>query len=43
MDWKVDYYVKENGESPVDDFIKTLSPKHSAKVLWEIDLLEKWE
>ena len=41
MNWNVDYYVKENGESPVSDFIKTLSPKHSAKVLWEIDLLEK--
>ena len=41
MKWNVDYYVKENGESPVKDFIKTLPPKHIAKVLWEIDLLEK--
>lgn len=41
MEWKVDYYIKDNGESPVEDFIKTLPPKHSAKVLWEIDLLEK--
>ena len=41
MEWKVDYYIKDNGESPVKDFIKTLPPKHSAKVLWEIDLLEK--
>ena len=41
MKWKVDYYVKANGESPVDDFIKSLPPKHGAKVLWEIDLLEK--
>ena len=41
LDWKVDYYIKECGESPVKDFIKSLPPKHSAKVLWEIDLLEK--
>ena len=41
MNWNVDYYMKENGESPVKDFIKTLPPKHSAKVLWEIELLEK--
>ena len=41
MEWKVDYYIKDNGESPVDDFINTLPPKHSAKVLWEIDLLKK--
>ena len=41
LEWKVDYYVKADGESPVKDFIKTLPPKHSAKVLWEIGLLEK--
>ena len=41
MIWNVDYYVKENGESPVKDFIRALPPKHSAKVLWEIELLEK--
>jgi hypothetical protein len=41
LEWKVNYYVKESGESPVKDFIKALPAKHSAKVLWEIDLLEK--
>jgi len=41
MKWNVEYYIKVNGESPVRDFIKTLPPKHGAKVLWEIDLLEK--
>ena len=41
MKWIVDYYVKENGDSPVKDFISSLAPKHMAKVLWEIDLLEK--
>jgi len=41
MEWNVEYYIKENGESPVEDFIKTLPPKHSAKILWEVDLLKK--
>ena len=41
LKWEVDYYIKENDESPVKDFVKTLPPKHSAKALWEIDLLEK--
>ena len=41
LKWEVEYYLKENGESPICNFIKMLSPKHSAKVLWEIDLLEK--
>ena len=36
MEWRVDYYVKSNGESPVRDFILSLPPKHSAKVLWQI-------
>ena len=41
MEWQVEYYIKDSGESPVEDFIDTLHPKHSAKVLWEIDLLKK--
>ena len=41
MEWKVGYYIKENGNSPVKDFIETLPKKHRAKVLWEIDLLEE--
>lgn len=41
VDWKVDYYIKENGDSPVKDFIKILQKKHKAKVFWEIDLLEE--
>ena len=41
MKWNVDYYVKENGESPVESFIQSLPPKQIAKVLWEIDLLKK--
>jgi phage-related protein len=41
VEWKVEYYVLKNGEIPVKNFIKTLSTKHKAKVIWEIDLLEK--
>jgi len=41
VSWNVDYYIKENGESPVEEFIDSLPPKHIAKVLWEIELLQK--
>jgi len=41
VEWKIDYYIKENGDIPVKEFIKILPKKHSAKVLWEIDLLEE--
>ena len=41
MEWNVDYYVKESGESPVRDFILALPPKLRAKVIWEIDLLKR--
>jgi phage-related protein len=37
--WDVDYYEKEDGAVPVQDFIATLPKKHSAKALWEIRLL----
>lgn len=40
MKWIVQFYAKESGEEPVDDFIKTLPPKHRAKALWEINLLQ---
>ncbi len=40
MKWDVIFYAKENGEEPANIFISKLSPKHKAKVLWEIDLLK---
>ncbi len=42
MDWKVEYYQLEDGTEPVTEFICALPPKHAAKALWEIDLLEQF-
>jgi phage-related protein len=39
MKWKVITYTKENGESPVSEFLNKLSIKHRAKAIWEIELL----
>lgn len=39
--WKVIFYTKNNFESPVEDFIENLPEKQGAKILREIDLLEK--
>lgn len=39
--YTVDFYEKENGESPGEEFIERLSPKMRAKVLKGIDLLEE--
>jgi phage-related protein len=41
MNWKVEYYKRENGTEPVAEFIGALPAKHAAKALWEIDLLEQ--
>lgn len=41
MDWKIEYYQKENGKVPVYEFLCTLEPKMRAKVSRYIDLLEK--
>jgi hypothetical protein len=39
MNIEVKVYAKENGEEPVNEFIRSLPIKHRAKALWEIDLL----
>lgn len=40
---KVIYYEKENGDKPVVAYIESIkNEKFQAKVLWEIDLLEKY-
>lgn len=41
MTWKVDYYQTERGDSPVVDFLDSLSEKARAKCLTYIDLLEE--
>lgn len=30
MDWEIEFYQKENGEIPVEDFLLSLKPKHTA-------------
>ena len=39
--WKILFYIKENLENPVRDFILSLSNKERAKVAHEIEILEK--
>ena len=41
MMYKIKYYAIDN-KSPVVEFIKEQSPKHRAKILREIDLLEEF-
>ena len=38
---EVEFYTKENGEVPVQEFLDTLDEKMSAKVLRTIKMLEK--
>ena len=40
MAWDVEYYVKENGDIPVCDYLLKVPPKLKAKILHEIDLLQ---
>lgn len=42
MNWKVEFYQKENGEYPVKEFIDELPKKHLAKALWEVSLLQEY-
>ena len=42
MRWKIISYEKENGQKPVDEFLKTLPSKHKAKAIWEIELLAEY-
>ena len=42
MSFELEVYVKENGEIPFDDFMKGLNSKLQAKVLRDLDVLEKF-
>lgn len=37
----IDFYEKENGEAPAEEFIRKLNPKMKAKVFKVLDILEK--
>jgi phage-related protein len=41
LKWEIEYYQKENGEIPVEDFLLTLNPKLRAKAYHDIMLLKK--
>jgi len=41
LDWEIEYYQKENGEIPVEDFLLTLNPKLRAKAYSDIMLLKR--
>jgi phage-related protein len=41
LDWEIEFYQKENGEIPVEDFLLSLNPKLRAKAYSDILLLKK--
>ena len=41
LDWEIEYYQKENGEIPVEDFLLTLNSKLRAKAYSDIMLLKR--
>ena len=40
MEWEIEYYQKENGDIPVEDFLLSLNPKLRAKAYHDIMLLK---
>jgi len=38
MRWRVLFYVKDNGERPVEEFLRKLPPGHQGKAIRAIDL-----
>jgi len=41
LEWEVEYYQRENGEVPVENFLLTLNPKLRAKAYSDIMLLKR--
>lgn len=40
--FELEFYVKENGKIPVQDFLYSLNPKLRAKAFSDIELLKNW-
>ena len=40
--WDIIFYEKENGRTPVQEFLDALPVKHQAKALRDIDILEEF-
>jgi phage-related protein len=38
---KILYYKSESGDSPVDDFLRSLPPKHFEKVTWVLNIIRE--
>lgn len=36
-EWKIEYYVEENGRNPVDDFLEGLDKGTHARFLWSLE------
>jgi hypothetical protein len=41
LDWEIEFYQRENGEIPVENFLLSLNPKLRAKAYSDILLLKK--
>lgn len=39
----VNFYRRANGQSPVEEFLDTLTGKQAQKVLWVLELIEELE
>ena len=42
MRYNIEIYEKKNGRAPFYDFINSLNPKETAKILRDVDLLESY-
>ena len=42
MNFHIEFYITEDGDSPVEDFVKSLQPKMRAKVASMIELLGEY-
>ena len=40
--WNIIFYEKDDGKTPVQEFLDKLPVKHHAKALSDIDVLEKY-
>jgi len=38
-DWSIVFYIEDNGNSPIEDFLTGLDAKTSARFLWSIEQL----
>jgi phage-related protein len=39
-EWEIEYYIEDNGTSPVREFILALDPKTRVRIQWSLDQLQ---